>query len=107
MRTLSILCLVFSVKAFAAAPTLTEAQKKLVNEDSCAAAALQGATSAFISEIKANGVDLPEKLEVDTLRVVQSGREYDVRFTGGDSTFQVQTKMGKAKCGYSQVTSVQ
>jgi hypothetical protein len=106
MRILSILLLAFSVKAFAGAPALTEAQQKLVKKDTCAAAALEGATSAFISEMKADGVDLPDSIEVDILRVVQSEREYDVRFTGGDSTFQIQTKMGKAKCGYSKVISV-
>jgi hypothetical protein len=87
-------------------PVLTPAQQKLVAQDSCAEAALHAATSAFVDEIKSEGTDLPEKIYVESLRPVQAGSEYDVRFVGGDSTFQAQTKMGKAKCRYTTVGAV-
>src|SRR5665213_1907697 len=102
MRNLLIAFIVSSA-AFAAnaelpGPVLTPVQRKLVAQDSCAEAAVQAATSAFVSEIKSAGVDLPEKIYVQEISVVQAESEYKVSFVGGDTTFQVQTAMGHAKC---------
>jgi hypothetical protein len=104
---ISMLLSVFSLAAHAElpGPVLTPAQKKLVAKDSCAQAAVEAATSAFVAEIKAAGVDLPEQIFVADLTPVHPGTEYSVSFVGGDTTFRVETQMGRASCRFTSIQS--
>jgi hypothetical protein len=102
---ITILLPVFSLAAHAElpGPVLTPAQKKLVEKDPCAQTAVDAATSAFVGEIKAAGVDLPEQIFVANLVPVHAGKEYSINFAGGDSTFHIETQMGRAACRFTSI----
>ncbi len=75
-----------------------KALKTLLAKDACAQAAVEFAAQAAREQMQEAGVDLPEYIELDSIKIKAAGESYVVIFAGGLDPVAVETRLRDGRC---------